>query len=231
MKKSISGLGFIMLLILAACSSDDDNTPQAPGTASLVFPENNSECTAGISVDDHNSSIPFEWEAAERTDSYRLRVENLNDGTAQEFNTEATSLQVVLQKGEPYSWSVTSVSMEAMETTESESWKFYSAGDGIASYAPFPATAISPEPGENITAEGSKISLQWEGNDIDGDITGYDVYFGNSNPPETAIATDITESQLTDIDVNSKTVYYWRIVTKDAQNNSSKSEVFTFKVD
>lgn len=231
MKKLVLGLGIVFASMIMSCSSDDDNTPSEPGMATLIFPENNSECTAGVSVNDLDSRIPFEWEPSEYTDSYRLRVQNLNDGTSQEYNTEATSLEVVLQKGEPYSWTVTSVSTEIPATTESESWKFYNAGDGVESYAPFPATAISPEPGENITAEGDTVSLQWESNDIDGDIIGYDVYFGNSNPPETSIATDLEESELEGVSITSKTVYYWRVVTKDSQGNRSQSEVFIFKVD
>ncbi|MBC9796757.1 hypothetical protein [Sinomicrobium weinanense] len=218
-----------LTLSFTICCNDDDG-PSTPGAATLVFPENNSECTTGIEVDSVTSRVTFEWEPSERTDIYRLNVQDLNSGTTEEYTTEAASLGVVLQKGHPYSWTVTSISNDIPETTRSESWKFYNAGDGTESYAPFPATVISPEQDETIPVGEGSIALQWEGNDIDGDITAYDVYFGNVNPPETAIAEDLDVSILDGVSVSPKTVYYWRVVTKDSQGNRSESEVFIFKV-
>ncbi|UGU18320.1 hypothetical protein LS482_10630 [Sinomicrobium kalidii] len=227
MKKLAFGLSFLTLLITVSCSDDDG--PTEPGMATLIFPENNSECTTGDDIDDYTSRVTFEWEPSDRTDTYRLQVENLNDGTAQEFNTEATSLGVVLQKGEPYSWTVTSTNQDVPETSQSETWKFYNAGDGTESYAPFPATAVSPEPDETVAAGEGTLTLEWKGNDIDGDIVGYDVYFGNANPPETVEASDLEDTVL-DVNVSPKTVYYWKVVTRDSQGNESNSGVFVFKV-
>lgn len=227
MKKLVIGLSVLTAFLAISCSDDDG--PVEPGTATLIFPENNSECTTGDQIDDYTTRVPFEWEPSERTDTYRLRVQNLKDGTSQEFNTDATSLGVVLQKGEPYSWTVTSINQEVVETAQSENWKFYNAGDGTESYAPFPATAISPEQDDAVPSGEGTVSLEWEGSDIDGDITGYDVYFGNENPPETVAASDV-ENTMLDVDISAKTVYYWRIITKDSQGNQSESEVFAFKV-
>ena len=80
---------------------------------------------------------------------------------------------------------------------------------------------------ETINTTSNEITLVWNGNDVDDDIIGYDVYFGISTPPQQHV-NDLTESSL--VVSIAADIYYWKIVTKDAQGNTSDSGVFQFRI-
>ncbi|UJH66241.1 fibronectin type III domain-containing protein [Allomuricauda sp. SCSIO 65647] len=224
----------LVMSLLSACGGggdDGQNNPEpdpipAPSATTLIFPENNSECTEGTVLSDAESEVTFRWNSSENTDSYTIKLRDLDTDTSQELQAQSNELQIRLNRGTPYSWSVVSKANGTTETAESASWKFYNAGPGIENYSPFPADNPTPKIGASVTA--GTITLTWEGNDLDGDIISYEVYLQTSNPPETSIG-DTTESTI-DIEVNSNTVYYWRVITTDAMGNSSRSAVFQFRV-
>ena len=223
--------GFFLLLTiligLYSCGGNDDGPP--PAAAALIFPEESSECTTGVSISDLMSRVPFSWNAAARADSYQLRVTNLNSGVSNEYTTEATSFEAALLKGEPYSWSVTSLSDNSSKTKESETWQFYNAGEGVESYPPFPAGAIYPEMGATALAPGGQLTLQWDGTDVDNDIATYDVYFSAVNPPMVAVGTSISSESFEVSGLTAATVYYWSVITRDSEGNTSASAVFEFR--
>ncbi|MEM9685518.1 MAG: fibronectin type III domain-containing protein [Bacteroidota bacterium] len=215
------------LIGLYSCGGNDDAPP--PAAAALIFPEESSECTTGVSISDLMSRVTFSWTDAARADSYRLTVTNLNAGTSNEYTTEATSFEAALLKGEPYSWSVTSLSDKSSKTRQSEMWHFYNAGEGVESYPPFPARAIYPEMGATALISGGQLTLQWDGTDVDNDIATYDVYFSTANPPAVAVGTSISSESFEVSGLTVATVYYWRIITRDSEGNTSASEVFEFR--
>ena len=227
MKKIRTCLWIMVLAGIYSCGSDD--RPPSPVATQLIFPEENSECTAGVDVSATQSRIDFSWEAAANTDTYRLSVNGLLTGDSDTYTTASTSFEVTLQKGEPYSWSVTSISDNSSQTATSETWNFYNAGDGVESYAPFPARVVTPEMGATVLASGGTLTLQWEGADVDNDISGYNVYLDTSDPPVTLIGTFVGSVSFQANGLTSDTIYYWRIVTVDAEGNSSDSEVFQFR--
>ncbi|MEH6681694.1 MAG: hypothetical protein V7724_14185 [Sediminicola sp.] len=75
------------------------------------------------------------------------------------------------------------------ETTESEIWKFYNAGEGTVNYAPFPADLLSPTNNEAVSVGPGSVLLHWEVSDIDGDIVSYQVFLGMESPPVTSVGT------------------------------------------
>jgi hypothetical protein len=74
----------------------------------------------------------------------------------------------------------------------------------------------------------SNITLMWTGKDVDNDIVFYDVYFGINSTP-VLYESVVLASELS-VPVTSSTIYYWRVITKDKQGNSSDSGVYQFKV-
>ncbi|MCK5105625.1 MAG: hypothetical protein KAR17_22530, partial [Cyclobacteriaceae bacterium] len=58
---------------------------------------------------------------------------------------------------------------------------------------------------------------------------GYDLYFGTTNPPD-LFESNLQESVQTDVQVESDSIYYWSVTTKDAHGNSSDSGIFQFKI-
>jgi hypothetical protein len=219
----------ITIVIFATSCSKKDATPATPTKASLTFPANNETCTQGTSTSDVTSTILFKWSAASNTDSYELHYKNLLTGAENTQNATQAQAEVILYKATPYSWYVISKSTKTTETAQSDTWKFYNAGSGIKNYAPFPADITAPVSGQNLSATNGKITLKWTGSDVDNDIVEYDVYFGTTATPA-LLKSKIKESSLADVSVVAGTIYYWKVISRDSQGNTSDSGLFQFKV-
>lgn len=220
----------MLFLLLLSCGGGDDGPPPSPEGALLVFPDRDSECTTGISVSETLSQVTFEWEPAKNTDRYTLTVINLTTNSPQAISTTNAFASLSIEKGAPFSWSVLSSNSGSDETATSESWLFYNAGSQTT-YAPFPAQIQFPKAGSTVQAntEG-QVVLSWIGADVEDDIVTYEIYFSEANPPETLFRS--TNAEMTEVmaTVTSGTTYFWRIVTTDAEGNSSDSGVFDFRV-
>ncbi len=220
------------VVLLAACGKKPIPVPAgipAPDKVVLTFPAQNAACTTGNIISASQSSITFTWNASANTDSYVVWVKNLLNQTVSNQNTTTPSLTITLQRNTPYSWFVVSKSTATPDTTKSDVWKFYNAGPGTLTYAPFPADITSPTLNQTVTATAGTINLVWKGSSIDNDITGYDVYFGTAATPP-LFKSNVTDMFLNNVAVTSGTTYYWKIVTKDLIGNTSDSGVFQFKV-
>ncbi|MBJ6366665.1 hypothetical protein [Snuella sedimenti] len=220
-------------LLVVSCSSGGDSSEEKkasnPEKAVLVFPENNSECLEGQIINSQKSTVNFKWSKANSADSYDISIRNLNDQTVKLHTTTNTSLDVEIDRGTPYSWYVVSKSKKGSTTAKSDTWKFYNAGEGVTEHVPFPAEIVAPLYNETITVSNGKVTLDWDGSDVDGDIDSYEVFFGEVNPPG-SFQTNLQESVLNDVSVSSGKTYYWKVKTKDGQGNVSYSDVFTFEV-
>ena len=248
-------LGYYFLYILSfvliiSCSAEDDSgtstpppttqqpkpepapTVPAPGKSSLSAPENNEVCYEGEAVDASNSAVTFSWDASSDTDSYDLQITNQETNQTQtESGITSTSKAVTLATDVSYSWKVVSKANDTSDTSSSDTWQFYLAGDGQENYAPFPATILSPTSGAAVDASNGLVTLSWEGNDPDeGDSLTYTIYFDEVDglqDPQNA-NTNITETSL-EVEVESGTTYYWRVKTSDG-TSSSFTLVYSFIV-
>jgi len=219
-----------LILIVTSCSSDDSGdeviTSDPPTAATLIFPENNTECNEGIVISDTETEVLFQWQEATNASSYVLQITNLNDGTSRNISTISNEFLIRIFRGTPYSWSVESLVGGTNETAESTTWRFYNAGLPQESHPPFPAVAISPDPGSSI--DGGAVVLQWEASDIDNDIVSYTIVLDTVNPPVTEVGT--TSNTNLEVTGTSGLVYYWKVVTTDAIGNASDSQIFQFGV-
>ncbi|MER3374837.1 MAG: hypothetical protein RIM83_09415 [Allomuricauda sp.] len=226
--------GILVLLLALACSSSGDSPPEEerqqiekPLATTLIFPENNTECEEGTIVSDTQSRILFQWDISEHTDGYEVHVEKLEDGTRTTHLSVTNELEIVLERGKAYGWSVVSTSDSTDETAESEVWKFYNAGAGMVNYAPFPADLLRPENNEVVSLGVSEsVLLDWEASDIDGDIVSYQVYLDKENPPIASVGTT-SDTEIT-VGVIANETYYWYVQVTDGANNTSRSDVFGF---
>ena len=66
------------------------------------------------------------------------------------------------------------------------------------------------------------VDLNWSGNDLDGDLLTYDVYFGISSDPPFYISTLNNFTEIEDLDYD--TTYYWRVVVTDGENLVSSGD-------
>ena len=246
MKLECCILYILSFLLIVSCSAEDDDsgtttplvtqqpasTPQVPtpGKSNLSAPENNEVCYEGEEVDDNNSEVTFSWDASSDTDSYDLVITNQETSQSQtESGITSTSKAVTLATDVSYSWKVVSKANDTSDTTESDTWQFYLAGDGQENYAPFPATILSPTSGAALDANNGSITLSWEGNDPDeGDSLTYTIYLDEVDGLQDPIEEDSSETEL-EVSVESGTTYYWRVKTSDGKS-SSFTLVYSFIV-
>jgi hypothetical protein len=228
-------LGFALSLLFSCSGGDsseegpDQQPVPDPAAATLVFPENNTECNEGEILSSDQSRVIFRWNASQNTDSYEVRLENLNTNTESRTISTNNEAAIIIQRGTPYEWSVTSRANGTNQTAISPVWRFYNAGEAVSNYAPFPATAVFPQRGSTLANAGT-ITLSWETSDIDNDLVSYDIYFEVSNTNPQNLVGTTTENTL-EINISNSSIYYWQVVSKDAAGNSSVSEVFQFAVE
>jgi len=221
---------FSLLLVLLSFACKKDKVPKSPEGAILVFPLQNSECNTGISVNETLSQVTFEWQPAANTELYVLSAVNLNTNTPQTITTAATSASLSIEKGAPYSWTVMSSNTDSDITAISENWLFYNAGSQV-NYAPFPARIVSPVSGRTVQiGANNQVLLRWSGTDIEDDISGFEVYFSETNPPNILLSTTDADTMQVPADVTSGSTYYWSVITTDSNGNTSDSGIYDFKV-
>ncbi len=194
-----------------------------PLIVNLQFPHQDGLCNLGTDITPTQSTVVFEWEASTTAQSYTIYVQNIVTGSSVQQQTDQDKIGIVLDRAMPYSWYVEAT--DGSKTEQSETWKFYNAGPGVETYAPFPANLDAPAMAASVNT--ANVTLQWTGSDVDNDIVSYDVYFGTSNPPNLH-ASDVAANE-TNVSVTSGSIYYWKIVTKDVVGNASDSDIFQFR--
>lgn len=217
----------IVAILTLGCKKKE--APKPPESANLTFPAMNSECTTGQEISVTSSQVEFIWQAANNTETYELIVTNLNNNNKQDIITANTSAKLPLEKGTPYSWVVISKNSNVLQTASSETRQFYNSGFET-SYAPFPALILEPKMGTSVFKDiNNDITLEWKGASVDNNIVGFDLYFSTENPPEALIASPGANEISAKVAVTSDTVYYWKVITKDAEGNTSDSGIFEFR--
>lgn len=213
-------------LLFTACKKD---SPKPPSAAVLIFPEQNSLCTTGVSITPTSSRVEFIWQTANNTNTYELRVTNLLTDITQTVNTQATSAELTIEKGSPYSWQVITRNTQVQETASSATWLFFNAGSQIT-HAPFPAQIVAPLSGASVVSDiNSEIELEWSGADVDDDIVGYEIFLDTVSPPQVLVASPAATVSSIKVNTIPNTVYYWKVITRDAEGNTSDSGVYSFR--
>lgn len=236
MKLRYTLISLFAVFFLLSCGGGDtgpDPVPvpssKTPGKSVLINPVNAKTCEEGSNSTTTQSTVAFSWNSAADTESYDLKITNLNNQEViNQTGLTATSTTATLTRGIPYSWSITSKNKGAI-TTVSDTWKFYLAGVGVTNYAPFPAAAISPLPGSAVTPINGKITLSWDTTDVDGGALTHTLYFDTIDGKQLPLDANTNLTVKTkEVTVAPKTVYYWRIITSDGTNTAT-SVVYTFK--
>ena len=243
MKRYQTTLMILGVTLLTACGSDSgggttppgpDPGPEpiaAPGKASLTLPENNKPCETG-EVSGATASVIFTWSQGSDTETFDLSITNSDTNqVTNRAGLTTTTATVPLTRGHRYEWKITSKN-KGTETTASDTYKFYLAGDGEENAAPFSAEAIYPQPGSSVTAsENNTVTLEWEAADPDSDTLTYTLYIDTVDGRQEATEenTGLT-TNTKEVAVDSGTIYYWSVTTSDG-SISVTSDVFSFRVD
>ncbi|RAJ15035.1 hypothetical protein [Olleya aquimaris] len=221
-------------LLIASCGGSDDGggdggstPPPTPNSAptrvsTLVYPTADLLCI--------DNTINFQWSASTDPDgdtvTYTLRIALDRDMTniVEQLTASTNSRSVTLDTGTAYYWNVIAKDSQD-EAAPSQTYAFYTEGDGVSNYAPFTATLNAPEMDGFVDA--GTTTLSWTGGDADvGDTLTYDVYFGDTNNPA-LVQSDVSASTF-DVTTVAATTYYWRIDTKDDSGTKSIGQVWSF---
>ena len=237
---------FLFILTLTSCGGGGgeegggsgggggDPVINPPGKSTLTAPANNKTCETGTSVSDSKSDVTFTWGASADTNTYDLKITDLNSNSVTNKTAlTTTTTKATLDKGVPYSWNITSKSTASSTNTASDTWKFYLAGTGIVNYAPFPADLKTPASGSTVTRDGDgKVAFTWDGSDPDTDDTlTYTLYVDTTDGKQTpATALSNLTEKTASVELAAATTYYWRVKTSDGVN-SSYSIVYSFKTE
>ena len=235
MKRYQTALMILGVTLLTACSSDSGGgtptptpTPTpiaAPGKASLTLPENNKPCETA-------ASVIFTWSQGSDTETFDLSITNSDTNqVTNRAGLTTTTATVPLTRGHRYAWKITSKN-KGTETTTSDTYKFYLAGDGKENAAPFSAEAVYPQPGSSVTpSENNTVTLEWEAADPDSDTLTYTLHIDTVDGRQEATEenTGLT-TNTKEVAVESGIIYYWSVTTSDG-SISVTSDVFSFRVD
>ena len=241
MKRYQTTLMILGVTLLTACGSDSGgSTPTptptptpiaAPGKASLTLPENNKPCVTG-EVSGSTASVIFTWSTGEDTETFDLAITNSDTNqVTNRTNLTATTATVPLTRGHRYAWKITSKN-KGTQTTASDTYKFYLAGDGEENAAPFSAEAIAPQPGSSVTqSENNTVTLEWEAADPDSDTLTYTLHIDTIDGRQEATEENQNLTTNTkELAVETDTIYYWSVTTSDG-SISVTSDVYSFRVD
>ena len=216
---------FLILFLLVACEKE---VIPDPGAALLIDPGNNDNCNTAVVLSDQKSQVDFVWQEATNSDEYELVVRDVLTNVDQKKRSIRFFSSVVLDRGKQYSWWINSKSEKTENITQSEVWTFYLEGLPISSHFPFPSVLLSPEKNSQISLENGVFTLRWEAVDLDNDIKSYDVYLG-ADPDDLNLASEGLTTSSVSVELITDRYYYWKVTTKDEQENVSHSTIGVFK--
>ena len=224
-------LSFILLaatvVFIASCSADA--TPSDPSIPSLIAPANNEPCLDGVSINDSQSTVSFSWTAATDAVTYDVEVEQLLLNTKQSFSATTNDLDITLNKAVPYRWKVIANGQPGTAPSESDSWKFYLAGNGAVNYAPFPPELLTPRSASTVVVTNGVIPLSWNCNDMENDLATFEVYMDTNNAStQVTVVTYLGETTEVEVPAEPGNTYYWKIIAIDSDDNKSSSGVYSF---
>ena len=213
-----------IFLLNNRCNNDDGIIfPSTP--VSLSFPTNNLLCI--------DNTIIFDWDDVENslnnTISYSIIVatnRTLTDIVENRITT-LSEITLTLDKAVAYYWKVTATDTTSNEVTSSETFSFYTKGDGIVNYTPFISELASPL--ENSQVNAGSVDLSWIGSDADaGDTLTYELYLGESSPP--LIIENSLTAQSHTVTVETGKTYYWKVNVIDQSGAKSIGQIWSFNV-
>ena len=231
MKRSILPFAITSLaLFFITCSKDSEEAPEkkqnkAPNVFSLTLVANNAT-EIGLSPS-------FTWQKASDPDGDTVTYDfflgtNTTPNTKVGSNLSTNQYQVAsdLSEATTYYWSVTAKDGKG-NNTSSEIFSFTTASPA-ANSAPGTFDLLMLE--NNTENAILTPSFSWmEAIDPDDDNITYDFLLSTDENPETVLAENIDETSYTLNDVlNNDTTYYWKVVAKDENGNTTSSEVFSF---
>jgi len=90
-----------------------------------------------------------------------------------------------------------------------------------------PDSPSNPSPEDGASEQEVGIAISWDCSDPDGDALTYDVYFDTTENPQ-RIYTGLNTNSYEPVNMSYRQTYYWKIIAKDDQGDSTESPVWSF---
>jgi len=206
---------------VASFTTKKEDEKEAPTSFGLIEPTNGAE--------DVSLKPILKWEESTDPNGGSIAYDvyfgkNENPTTKVESNLSATSFTIAdkLEFSTTYYWKVVAKN-DAGKSTDSETGSF-------VTEHPLPATAFklkSPVAQKDVDL---KPVLEWdESTDPNGGSISYDIYIGKTKEPTNLIKSDhrSTSYAITE-ELESTTMYYWKVVAKNSYGESIESPIASF---
>lgn len=225
MRKLIIIVVFVSLCLLNIQCSGSPAENQAPSAVQLIYP------TANLLCIDNN--IIFDWSNAtdpENNDiQYNIIIasDRAMTNIVESKTVVASQLAVTLTKGQAYYWAVNALDVDNNLGTSSDTYAFFTKGDGTANYAPFTSELLTPENNSQVNA--GSLNLTWDAADSNtNDTLTYQVYFGENST--LALVDDSLTAKSYMVTVESGKTYSWKVNVVDQNGAKSIGQTWTFTV-
>ena len=218
------GILILVATLFIACGKSDSKKPKnlSPDSPELTSPTNNQLCTS--------PTLVFTWTPATDPDgdsvSYQIvmSTSHLFDSNLKEYTSTTNIKTINLERETTYYWKVKAIDENDNEGLFSETFSFYTEGEGVTNYIPNTPQLLGPNP--NAIVKGT-ASLSWSSSDADNDPLTYDVYVDTQNPPVNKVATNQSTTNFSYTPATNGE-YFWKVVVKDGKGAEAISAVRSF---
>ena len=223
----------LMIGLVMACSTEDagilpgvedpETPPPPPSSSALSLPANNEACEAGQGISPSTATVSFSWSAATNATSYDLSVTNgATNAVSTKNNITGTSTTIDLERGQTYSWKVTSKN-KSSSTADSPTWSFTLASMPGVSSLSLPENDKACEVGE-VNGNLAAVSFSWEAAE-NSDL--YDIVLTNQTTNESTTFSDI-EGTETSLELERAHAYTWKVIAKNCANSNENGATWQF---
>ncbi|MGA0155572.1 MAG: hypothetical protein ACO3IX_06810 [Flavobacteriaceae bacterium] len=223
----------LMIGLVMACSTEDagilpgvedpETPPPPPSSSALSLPANNEACEGGQGVSSSTATVSFSWSAATNATSYDLSVTNgATNAVSTKNNITGTSTTIDLERGQTYSWKVTSKN-KSSSTADSPTWSFTLASMPGVSSLSLPENDKACEVGE-VNGNLAAVSFSWEAAE-NSDL--YDIVLTNQTTNESTTFSDI-EGTETSLELERAHAYTWKVIAKNCANSNENGATWQF---
>jgi len=205
------------------CSKKEANQP--PSVVQLIYPSENLLCI--------ENTIVFDWSDATDPENdniqYNLLVasDRAMSNIVENRTISASQLSITLSKAQAFYWTVSALDVNNNQGTTSDTFAFFTKGEGNVNYAPFTSALLTPE--NNSQVNQGSVNLTWDAADSNaGDTLIYEVYLGEN--ATLVLQDDAIPTKSYTVTVESGKTYSWRVDVKDQNGAKSIGQVWSFTV-
>lgn len=200
-----------VLLIFTACSIEDTNAPENPGSVGKL---------TGIVLTADHTPVP---DVLIRTEPTFEEVRTDKQGKFEIAGIPAGDYTVIAVK-EGYK----QATVEAKIAAGYKTAVIIILEEGGDENNP-PEPPHSPEPEDEAFTTDTELMLKWQCSDPDGDPLKFDVYFSEENPPG-KVAENIGDKSWAVENLKKGKTYFWKIVAKDDKGAATSGDIWTFTI-